>query len=979
MDSVGNLYIADSGNNRIRLVTTDGMIQTFAGTGAAGSQGDGGNPVQAALNNPDSVVLNKAGDLFVADTSNNRVRLVHKGTIQTIAALTPGVDTGDGGSAVNAQLNAPWGIALDTAGNLYISELNGQRVRRVTPTASAHIVTSYQQGTITTVGGDGTVGSGPNQLSSPQGLVLDAAGNLYVMDTHNYRILELASSGTLFAIAGTGANAFAGDGGAATAASIGSPTGPSLDSSGNLYCMDNGNGRLRFVRSTPFSITTSRLLLGAIAAAPYSQQLSTLAGFSPYTWSVVSGALPPGLALSSGGVISGTPGTTGTYTFAIQVTDAGSNKATQTFSLSVIRSVVYKITTYASGLSTPEQMAFDGAGNLYVAGYTGGSANTVWKVAPSGVVSIFAGTGIAGFSGDGGKATSAQLNGVLGVAVDSAGNVFISDTNNNRIRKVTTDGNIQTIAGPGVSGAVGDGGSPTAAYLLHPAALVFDKAGNLLFADSGQGRIRIIRNGIIQTVAGLTPGVGPGDGGTAANALLLSPYGLGLDAGGAIYIGEFQGHRIRKILPTGAADEVTAYQNGTITTIAGTGTSGSGPDQLANPQGVAVDTAGNLYIADASNFRVLELTPGGLVSLAGTGVSGFSGDGGPAGAAQLSNCPQVVVDTMGDVFISDYNNGRIRVLRPPNALSITPPATITGTVGISFRETLAASGGVPPYLWSVVSGSLPIGLSLSSAGVLSGTPTSARTYAFTIQLTDSNSSTTQLALSLPIIAALSVTTAPTLPAGALGVQYSQTLGAVGGTPPYTWSVSSGKFPTGLTLSSSGVIMGTPTSTGTTIFTVRVSDSTRTSATQDLTLTVNAPYFITTATSLFTGIVGSPYSQLLGVTGGIAPYTWFISLGALPDGLTLSPTGTVSGTPSTQGSSNFTVGVTDSMNNSASKSLTITIIYSTAYTINTLAGPGLAGPQSLAVDSAGNIYIADNVANLVLQVLPDGSLTTFAGT
>ena len=978
VDSAGNVYIADSANHRIRLVTAGGIIQTFVGTGVAGNQGDGGNPNQAALNNPSSVTLDSTGNLFIADTNNNRVRLVHNGTIQTIVGLTPGVDTGDGGPAVNAQVNGPWGIALDAMGNLYISEVNGQRVRKVTPTTLPDIVASYQQGAITTVAGDGTQGSGPNQLSSPQGVALDLAGNLYVTDTHNFRILELTPSGTLFTLAGTGSNGFTGDGGAATAANIGYPTGATLDSAGNLYFMDNGNGRLRVVRPTPFSVTTSRAIFGGVASAPYSQQFSAIGGTPPYSWSVISGALPPGLSLSSSGTISGTPGTTGSYTFTVQVTDAALNTATQTFTLSVIKSALYTINTFASGLSNPEGMAFDSAGNLYVAG-----GNVISKVSPSGVATTFAGSGSAGFSGDGGKAMSAQLNGPLGVAVDASGNVFISDSNNNRIREVTTDGNIQTIAGPGVSSLIGDGGSPSSAYLLHPAALIFDKAGDLLIADSGQGRIRMIRNGIIQTVAGLStginPGAGLGDGGTAANALLLSPYGLALDSTGVLYVAEYQGHRIRKIVPSGASDVVAAYQNGTITTVAGTGTPGSGPDQLNSPQGVAVDAAGDLFIADASNFRVLELTPGTMFLAAGTGVSGFSGDGGLAGAARLSSCPQLAVDTAGNIYISDYNNGRIRVLRPPQGLSITPPAVLSGTIGTKFSLTLAATGGVPPYAWSVVSGSLPAGLTLSSAGVFSGIPTAGGTSAFTVRVTDTASNTTTLALSIAINSALAITTSSTLPAGMIGTPYSQALTAVGGTPPYAWLTTSGKLPTGLTLSSSGVITGTPTLTGTATFTVQVSDSLKVAVTQAFTIAVNAPFFVTTAATLLSGIAGSPYTQALAASGGTAPYAWSITAGALPGGLTLSSTGAISGTPKTTGTSTFTAQVTDSGANKAPQSFSITIINSTSYTIRTFAGPGLTSPQSLAVDNAGNVYIAGNITNLVWKVLPDGSITVFAGT
>ncbi|MFJ5927387.1 RICIN domain-containing protein [Kitasatospora sp. NPDC092948] len=285
--------------------------------------------------------------------------------------------------------------------------------------------------------------------------------------------------------------------------------------------------------------------------------------------------------------------------------------------------------------------------------------------------------GPGGFKGENEPAATAQLNRPLGVAVDGTGTLFIADYNNQRVRKVTTDGRITTVAGTGVAGFAGNNGPADKAQLSQPRGLAVDGAGNLYIADAGNHRLRkITADGRITTIAGTGTGGFVGNNGPAVSAQLNYPLAVAVDSAGVLYISDFSGHRIRKI----TAD-------GRISTVAGTGTAGSGGDggpadkaQLNGPRGLALDGAGNLYIADAGNNRIRKITADGRMStVAGTGTAGFSGDGGPADKAQLSAPLGVVVNSAGEVLLSDYNNHRVRRIAGDGTIT-----TVAGTKGAGF-------------------------------------------------------------------------------------------------------------------------------------------------------------------------------------------------------------------------------------------------------------------------------------------------------
>jgi sugar lactone lactonase YvrE len=328
----------------------------------------------------------------------------------------------------------------------------------------------------------------------------------------------------------------------------------------------------------------------------------------------------------------------------------------------------------AANLSVPEAVAVDAAGNIYIAD----TFNYVIRrvAASTGYISTVAGTGTQGYSGDGGPATIAELYMPTGVAVDVAGNIYFAD--NQRIRKVTAStGIITTVAGSGTQGYSGDGGPTTSAELNWPWAVAVDAAGNIYFTDTDNQRIRkvAVSTGIITTVAGTgTPGYS-GDGGPATSAELNSPFGIAVDAAGNIYIADYFNNRVRKVTAS----------TGDISTFAGNGTQGFSGDgatatsaEMHYPTSVAVDTVGNIYIADDVNDRIRKVTAstGIIQTVAGTGSTGYSGDGRPATSGELFWPYGVAVDTANNIYIADKDNNRIRAVGSGTAPTPGPGSSI---------------------------------------------------------------------------------------------------------------------------------------------------------------------------------------------------------------------------------------------------------------------------------------------------------------
>ena len=589
-DAAGNLYIADTYNNRVRKVDTAGVITTVAGDGTRSYGGDGGAATSAQLNRPISLALDGSGNLYIADVWNNRIRMVNSsGNISTVAGDGTSGFSGDGGAATEARLFSPFGVALDGSGNLYIADAANHRIRRVSST-----------GTITTVAGDGSESYGGDggaatsaQLSTPSDVVLDGSGNLYIVDQNNHRIRKVSSTGTITTVAGTGAAGYSEDGGAATEAQLNSPAGLAVDGSGNLYIADLDNHRIRKVDSAGIiSTIVGDGLQGDSAAAAAQLRLRdpygvTLDGLNNLYIADMSNHRI--IKVSSTGTISTVAGD-GTEGFS---GDGGAATAAQ--------------------LNAPTGVTLDNAGSLYIADW---GNNRIRRVDSAGVISTVAGDGTQGFSGDGASAAAARLNAPIGVTSDGSGNLYIADTNNHRIRKITiapgfalgilTTGTISTVAGSGTASYGGDGGAATAAQLNAPSAVASDAAGNLYIADTDNHRIRMVNSaGNISTVAGSGTAGFSGNGGAATAAQLNAPSGLALDRSGNLYIADAGNHRIRMVNSAGV-----------ISTVAGSGTAGFDGDggaavaaPLNSPRDVALDRSGRLYIADKNNNRIRRVKP----------------------------------------------------------------------------------------------------------------------------------------------------------------------------------------------------------------------------------------------------------------------------------------------------------------------------------------------------------------------------------
>ncbi len=609
VDGAGNLFIAELYNARIRRVDTRGIITTVAGNGERGYSGDGGPADQAQLNGPSGVAVNRAGNLYIADSQNNRIRRVDtRGIITTFAGTGASFSSrGDGGPATRADLWTPRGLAFDNAGNLYIAASDNRSIRRVDT-----------RGIITTIAGTGEHGySGDNgpavqaRLTWTHDVAVDGAGNVYIADSSNARIRRVDTNGIITTVAGTGEHGYSRDNGSAVQAQLRSPEGVAVDRAGNLFIADTNNNRIRQVDARGITTTTV------------------------------------------GGGIGG-----------------DNDPAVQ------------------AQLKSPTGVAVDGAGNLFIAD---NENHRIRRLDARGIITTIAGTGALGFSGDHVPAVAARLSIPIGLTVDDVGNLFIADTYNNRIRRVDARGIITTVAGTGKFGYSGDNGPAVEARISRPYGVAVDNAGNVYVADQGNSRVRRVdARGIITTVAGNGEWGYSGDNGPAVQAQLKSPTGVAVDGAGNLFIAT--GSRIRKV----------DVANGTITTIAGTGVRGYGGDngpavqaQLDFPSGVAVDRTGNLFIADTGShsIRRVDAATGTITTIAGTGEKGYSGDGGPAVQAQLSRPFDLAVDGAGNLFIADTANHRIRVLRqtsPP--ITLSPPIGLTATAVSSSRIDLALAG-----------------------------------------------------------------------------------------------------------------------------------------------------------------------------------------------------------------------------------------------------------------------------------------------
>ncbi|MBT6296889.1 MAG: hypothetical protein HOJ14_10055 [Nitrospina sp.] len=612
-DPEGNLYIADRENHRVRKVDTKGNISTFAGIGEAGFSGDEGPAVKAMLNLPSGVVVDKKGNLYISDRSNDRIRVVDKkGVIRTYAGSGVAGFQGDAGPALKAQLDKPFGIALDETKNLYIADRNNNRVRKVSP-----------DGIITTVAGDGGFffmgDNGPAyraSVAAPTGVALDSKGNLYIADRNNNRVRVVDRMGMIRTVVGTGQQDYNGDSEVARETNLYLPFGLTVDSNDNLLVIDRSHYRIRRIDPKSGQVETvagngvklfagdGGPATGATLSFPHGMSVDKKDNliFSDKGHFRIRKITPDGIINTIGG--NGLRGNVGDNIPALEAN-------------------FYNVTTI---VQNPK-------GDMFMASPSG-FVSLIRRFDSKGIIHDFIDTAnpkyrkaiskskYKGLVQKGAVATITQFSDIV---FDPNGNLFTSDRLNHQIRKIDTEGNVSTIAGTGDSDHYGDNGPALEAAFRDPNALASDSEGNIYIADTANNLIRKIdTNGIVTTFAGNGEHSDSGDGGPALKASIRSMDDIEFNPAGELHILGTNTHKVRKIT-----------KDGKIMTVAGKGYAGFFGDggsatkaMLKNPAAISFDSKGNMYIADMGNNRIRKVDDQGVITtFAGTGSFGWGRTG----------------------------------------------------------------------------------------------------------------------------------------------------------------------------------------------------------------------------------------------------------------------------------------------------------------------------------------------------------------
>ncbi|MBI1765195.1 MAG: hypothetical protein HYR56_27600 [Acidobacteria bacterium] len=649
LDANGNLLIADSSNNRIRRLAVDtGIVTTIVGTGTAGFSGDNGPATAALLRSPQSLYFDKDGNLFFADNGNFRIRKVATdGTITTVVGTGVSGIAGDGGPALTATIGSVFGIALDAGNNLYLSDTTNNRVRRVN--AADGVINLVAGGGATGFTPDGAAAIGAS-LSLARHLGVDPQGFLYIAEANNFRIRKLINGVPNDTTPPTLAITNPVTGPTYTAPNAALSLSGTASDNGSVVAVRWSNDR----GGSGAAAGTTNWLITGIGLQPGLNNLTVTAwDVSGNTASAqLAVTYTPAqvvVTVAGTGVINNTgddgPGTAATLfqPRGVAVDSKGNVLVADTQNRRVRRIAPNGVITAFAGtgligssgdggpateatLNFPNVVIVDKADNAYICDQL---THRIRKVAPDGKISTIAGTGegFGGFGGDGGLATQAVMNNPVGLALDNAGNLFVADRSNYRIRRIDArTGVITTVAGNGQLGGAGDGGPATQAELNLPSGVAVDAAGNVYISDTNNQRIRRVSaaDGRISTIAGTGTAGYNGDGGPATSALLNLTYPgtLSIDAAGDLYVVDRANHAIRKI----------TLNNGLISTVAGIGVGGFNGDgtaptgtALSFPSSVAFDAAGNLVIADSGNNRIRRVRPAAAVrALANVSAASFT-------------------------------------------------------------------------------------------------------------------------------------------------------------------------------------------------------------------------------------------------------------------------------------------------------------------------------------------------------------------
>ncbi|HWD92584.1 MAG TPA: NHL repeat-containing protein [Verrucomicrobiae bacterium] len=640
VDSSGNVYVADTYNETIRKITPAGAVTTLAGSaGSIGSADGTGNA--ARFWQPYGLAVDSSGNVYVADSGNDTIRkITPAGVVTTLAGLAGAQGSANGTSSA-ARFWQPYGVAVDSSGNVYVADQGNDTIRKITP---AGVVTTLAGLAGAQGSADGT--NSTARFTAPAGVAVDGSGNVYVADYGNNEIREITPAGvvtTLAGKAGTHGHTDATGG----AARFYNPSGIGVDSSDNVYVGDSNNDTIRKV--APGGVVTT--LAGLALNSGSADGTNNVARFN----------FPLGLGVESSGNIY----VADYYNDTIRkITPAGA--VTTLAGLAVLYGSADG-TNSAARFDSPAGVAADSLSNVYVADTLN---QTIRKITPAGVVTTLAGLPAVPGSADGTNST-ARFYDPFDVAADSSGNVYVADNGNNTIRKITPAGVVTTLAGlAGASGSV-DGANSVARF-NGPSGVAVDSSGNVYVADSNNDTIRkVTPEGEVTTLAGLAGAFGNADGANSA-ARFNAPFGVAVDSTGNVYVGDSGNQTIRKITPAGV-----------VTTLAGLAGNLGGDDGEGSaarfdfPRGVAVDSSNNVYVADYYNYTIRKITAAGVVTTLAGLAQAYGSDDGTGSAARFYFPQGVAVDSSGNVYVADTDTQSIRKGIPASLAVSLPLLSVT--------------------------------------------------------------------------------------------------------------------------------------------------------------------------------------------------------------------------------------------------------------------------------------------------------------
>ncbi len=599
--------MADGGNHVIRKITPTGVVTTLAGSAGAMGSADGiGGAARFEI--PAGIATDTSGNIYVADQGNHTIRKITSLGVVTTLAGTAGITGSANGIGAAASFHSPVDIATDIHGNIYVADYGNHNIRKITP-----------EGVVTTLAGTTYIDlHSPASFFIPSAVATDAAGNVYVTDVYHNEIRKITQAGVVTTLAGAigGGNV---DGTGAAARFL-NPTGIAIDRDGNAFVADTGNNTIRKITSEGI-VTT---LAGTAGVAGYADGVGATASFR------------------------------GPYGVAVDID-----------------------------------------GNVYVAD---GGSHVIRKITPAGVTTTLAGAPDLSGTTDG-VGETARFTGPAGIATDSLSNIYVADTGNHTIRKITPAGAVTTLAG--AAGVNGNSDGPASGALFSsPRGVTTDNAGYVYIADTGNSTIRKISpSGDVTTLAGFSPPWPGSADGSGPSARFSSPMGVAADPNRNIYVADTYNCTIRKITPAGNVTTLAGFTWRPNLSCVGDGADGTGSAaSFVSPVGIATDANGNIYVADTGNHIIRKITSEGVVTtLAGTShvVGHVDGIG---GAASFNGPKGIATDAAGNVYVADTGNHIIRKITPTGIVS-----TVVGTAG--------ARGFVPGALPGVLN--LPIGVSIA--------------------------------------------------------------------------------------------------------------------------------------------------------------------------------------------------------------------------------------------------------------------------